>query len=131
MVGRLIPGRRRISHGTRLSAGRSRASLTVRGVADADWEEDDGASESPFRAALAAGRIDEAGALPDERVADPATPRWLVTSMLEDVGLWLAHARPHDEAIASFELALGLGWNVVPDGRCEIARALLPAGRHG
>lgn len=50
--------------------------------------------------------------------------------MLEDLGLWLAQARRYDEAIAAFERALGLGWDVVPDGRCEIARVLLLAGRH-
>jgi hypothetical protein len=53
-----------------------------------------------------------------------------VTSMLEDVGLSLAQAGRHDEAIAAFERALELGWDVVPDGRCEIARVLLLADRH-
>jgi len=95
-----------------------------------DEDEEDFKSESAFRAALAAGRVDEARALIDERAADPSVPGWLVTSMLEDVGLWLAHAGRHDEAIASFERAIGLGWDVVPDGRCEIARVLLMAGRH-
>jgi len=96
-----------------------------------DWDEDDEAAEqSAFRAALAAGRIDEATAIIDARAAAPDTPKWLVTSMLEAVGLWLAHAGRHEEAIASFERALALGWDVVPDGRCEIARVLLLAGRH-
>lgn len=36
----------------------------------------------------------------------------------------------YDEAIAAFERALELDWNVVPDGRCEIARVLLEAGRN-
>ena len=99
---------------------------------DLDWDEDDAEieSESPFRTALAAGRVDESRSLIERRAADPETPGWLVTSMLEDLGLWLAHAGRHDEAIASFERALGLGWDVVPDGRCEIARVLLLAGRH-
>jgi hypothetical protein len=96
-----------------------------------DWDEDDqAAEESAFRAALAAGRIDEARAIIDARAADPNTSAWLITSMLEDVGLWLAHAGRHEDAIVSFERALALGWNVVPDGRCEIARVLLLAGHH-
>jgi tetratricopeptide (TPR) repeat protein len=97
---------------------------------DDDVDREDAEAESEFRAALAAGQVDRAQALIDSRAADPATPGWLVTSMLEDVGLWLAHAGRHDEAIASFERALSLGWNVVPDGRCEIARVMLLAGRH-
>ena len=81
-----------------------------------------------FRAALSAGRYEQALALAEERASDPDTPGWLVTSMLDDVGLSLAHAGRHDEAIAAFERALVLGWDVVPDGRCEIARVLLLAG---
>ena len=50
--------------------------------------------------------------------------------MLEDLGLSLAHAGRYDESIVAFERALELGWDVVPDGRCEIARVLLLAGRH-
>lgn len=99
-----------------------------------DWDDEeddeDGGAESAFRAALAAGRVDEAQTLVEVSAADPEKPAWLVTSMLEDIGLWLAHAGRHDEAIASFERAIGLGWKVVPDGRCEIARVLLLAGRH-
>jgi len=49
--------------------------------------------------------------------------------MLEDIGLKLAHEGHHDESIAAFERAIELGWEVVPDGRCEIARVLLLAGR--
>ncbi|MDQ2894946.1 MAG: SEC-C metal-binding domain-containing protein [Actinomycetota bacterium] len=99
---------------------------------DLDWDESDTEieSESPFRTALAVGRVDEARSLIERGAADPETPGWLVTSMLEDLGLWLAQARRYDEAIAAFERALGLGWDVVPDGRCEIARVLLLAGRH-
>lgn len=93
-----------------------------------DPDEDAGA-EDEFREALGAGRFEDARALAERRLADPATPGWLVTSMLEDVGLALAHAARHDEAIAAFERALELGWDVVPDGRCEIARVLLLAGR--
>ncbi|MDQ6806081.1 MAG: SEC-C metal-binding domain-containing protein [Actinomycetota bacterium] len=66
---------------------------------------------------------------PERHASDPEFPGWLVTSMLEDIGLSLAHAGRHDEAIAAFERALELGWDVVPDGRCEIARVLLLAGR--
>ena len=98
-----------------------------------EWElEDDeaGAAGSEFRTAVSAGRYDEARALIDERLADSDWPRWLVTSMLEDLGLSLAHAGRYDESIVAFERALELGWDVVPDGRCEIARVLLLAGRH-
>jgi tetratricopeptide (TPR) repeat protein len=97
---------------------------------DDDEEDQDVGSESAFRAALAAGEVDKAQTLIEASAADPETPAWLVTSMLEDIGLWLAHAGRHNEAIASFERAIGLGWNVVPDGRCEIARVLLLAGRN-
>jgi hypothetical protein len=90
--------------------------------------EDDG-PESEFREALNARRFEDDRALVEQHVADPATPRWLVTSMLEDVGLTLAHEGHHDESIAAFERAIELGWDVVPDGRCEIARVLLLAGR--
>jgi hypothetical protein len=48
--------------------------------------------------------------------------------MLEDLGLKLAHAKRFDESIAAFERAIELGWHIVPDGRCEIARVLLLAG---
>jgi tetratricopeptide (TPR) repeat protein len=98
-----------------------------------EWElEDDeaAAAESKFRAALSASRYDEARALIDERSADSGSPRWLVTRMLEDLGLSLAHAGRYDESIVAFERAVELGWDVVPDGRCEIARVLLLAGRH-
>lgn len=98
-----------------------------------EWEledDEDGAAESEFHAALSAGRYDEARALIDERSADSDWPRWRAASMLEDLGLSLAHAGRYDESIVAFERALELGWNVVPDGRCEIARVLLLAGRH-
>ncbi len=93
-----------------------------------DAEEDDGPG-SEFRVALDERRYEDARALVEERSADPATPRWLVTSMLEDIGLTLARVGRYDESIAAFERAIELGWNVVPDGRCEIARVLLLAGR--
>jgi len=93
-----------------------------------DPDEDDG-PESEFREALNGRRFEDARALVEQRVAHPATPRWLVTSMLEDIGLALAHEALHDESIAAFERAIELGWDVVPDGRCEIARVLLLAGR--
>ena len=47
---------------------------------------------------------------------------------LEDLGLTLARRGRFDEAIEVFERALEVGWEVVPDGRCEIARVLLLAG---
>jgi tetratricopeptide (TPR) repeat protein len=97
---------------------------------DAEYErDDDDGPDSEFRESLNAGRFEEARALAEQRLSDPTTPRWLVTSMLEDVGLTLAHAGRHDESIAAFERALEVGWDVVPDGRCEIARVLLLAGR--
>lgn len=105
---------------------------TVRAMST-DWDRVDGedsSEESAFRAALGADRYEEARVLVDERAADRESPRWRVTSMLEDVGLSLAHAGRYDESIAAFERALELGWDVVPDGRCEIARVLLLAGRH-
>jgi hypothetical protein len=96
---------------------------------DAEHDRDDDGPESEFREALNAGRFEDARALVERDVLDPATPRWLVTSMLEDIGLTLAHAGRHAESIAAFERAIELGWDVVPDGRCEIARVLLLAGR--
>ena len=53
-----------------------------------------------------------------------------MTSMFEGIGLSLVRDGRYDESIAAFERALQLGWDVVPDGRCEIARVLLLAGRH-
>jgi len=110
-------------------AGVAVATLPSMSYTDWDEQEDDAESGSEFRAALDAGDFDRARALAEERAIDPAAPDWLVTSMFEDVGLSLAHAGRHDEAIAVFERALALGWDVVPDGRCEIARVLLLAGR--
>jgi hypothetical protein len=97
-----------------------------------DWDEGDEEieTESAFGVALAAGRVDEAEALVEQRAADPETPAWLVRSMLEDLGRGLADAGRHDDAIAALERAIALGWDVVPDGRCEIARVLLLAARH-
>lgn len=83
-----------------------------------------------FRAVLARGDFEAARAHCEGLLADPGIERWLVTSMLEDLGLRLAHAERFDESIATFERAIELGWDVVPDGRCEIARVLLLAGRH-
>ncbi len=79
--------------------------------------------------ALCAGRFGDARALIDKRLSDANAPQCPVTSTLENLGLSLAHAGHHDDSIAAFERALDLGWNVVPDGRCEIARVLLLAGR--
>jgi tetratricopeptide (TPR) repeat protein len=86
--------------------------------------------DSDFRAALK--RRDFAGARAhcEALVADPESERWLVTSMLEDLGLSLARHGRFDQSIETFERAIDLGWNVVPDGRCEIARVLLLADRH-
>jgi tetratricopeptide (TPR) repeat protein len=86
--------------------------------------------DSEFRAALRTGYFEDARTLVERMADEPDAPRWAVTSMLEDIGLSLAHAGRHDESIATFERALELGWDVVPDGRCEIARVLLLASRH-
>lgn len=83
-----------------------------------------------LRAALRTGRFEDARTLVERTADEPDTPRWVVTSMLEEIGLSLARARRHDESIATFERALELGWDVVPHGRCEIARVLLLASRH-
>jgi tetratricopeptide (TPR) repeat protein len=88
----------------------------------------DGADE--FADALAAGRLDDARALAERHVGDPEIEEWVVPEMLEQIGLLLAEAGRHDDAIETFERALEVGWDVVPDGRCEIARVLLLAGRH-
>lgn len=101
--------------------------------ADVDFgdDPDDGVDgEDEFRDALADGRLDDARALAERQAADPETEEWVVPEMLERIGLRLTHAGRHDDAIEAFERALELGWNVVPDGRCEIARVLLLAGRH-
>src|SRR4051794_4978646 len=87
-------------------------------------------SESAFRAALAREDFERARALCEELLGDPDTGRWSVTSRLDDLGLKLACAERFGESIETFERAIELGWNVVPDGRCEIARVLLLAGRH-
>lgn len=86
--------------------------------------------QSELRAALRAGRFEDARILVDRIAGEPDTERWLVTGMLEEIGLSLAHTGRHDESIATFERAVELGWDVVPDGRCEIARVLLLANRH-
>lgn len=99
---------------------------------DVELDPDEGVgARDEFRVALGGGRFEDARALAERRAGDRATPGWLVASMLEDVGLALAQAGRYDEAIAAFERALALGWDVVPDGRCEIARVLLVAGRQG
>jgi hypothetical protein len=86
--------------------------------------------ESAFRVALREGRHDEAREIAERGVGDPETLAWEVTDMLEAIGLALAAAGEYDEAIATFERAIELGWDVVPDARCEIARVLLEADRH-
>jgi tetratricopeptide (TPR) repeat protein len=86
--------------------------------------------ESPFRAALHEGRYDDARKIAERGVGDPETLGWEVTDMLEAIGLALAAAGEYDESIATFERAIELGWDVVPDARCGIARVLLEAGRH-
>ena len=98
----------------------------------AEWDlqdDDDTGNESEFSAALSIGDFERSRVLAEERAGDRDAPRWLVTSMFEDLGLVLARAGRHDESIVAFERALALGWDVVPDGRCEIARVLLLAGR--
>jgi len=86
--------------------------------------------ESAFHSALREGRHDEAREIAERGVDDPETLDWEVTDMLESIGLSLAAAGEYDDSIATFERAIELGWHVVPDGRCEIARVLLEAGRH-
>jgi tetratricopeptide (TPR) repeat protein len=90
-------------------------------------EHDDPLDE--FDLALEAGRLDTACEIADRLARDPDEESWVVTGMLEDIGLALAREGRHDESIATFERAIELGWDVVPDGRCEIARVLLLAGR--
>lgn len=98
---------------------------------DADLEEGQAArDESEFREVLREGRHDRALEIAEQGAEDSDTPDWLVTSMLEAVGLSLAAAGRYDESIAAFERALELDWDVIPDGRCEIARVLLEAGRN-
>jgi hypothetical protein len=86
--------------------------------------------ESAFRIALREGRHDEAREIAERGVGDPEALDWEVTDMLEAIGLALAASGEYDESIATFERAIELGWDVVPDARCEIARVLLEAGRH-
>ncbi len=93
-------------------------------------EDDEAAGETEFELALRAGRYEDALGMAERAAEDPGTPGWLRTSRLEHLGLALAHAGRYEDAIAAFERALELGWDVVPDGRCEIARVLLLAGRH-
>ncbi len=91
--------------------------------------EDDEEDEDEFLEAMGAGRLVDARAIAERHAADPESEAWIATGMLEDIGLALARADRHDDAIEAFERALELGWDVVPDGRCEIARVLLLAGR--
>jgi tetratricopeptide (TPR) repeat protein len=116
------------------TAVRSRGALRL-AFAPVDFELDQSGAEvsdreSAFRIALREGRHDEAREIAERGVGDPETPEWEVTDMLEAVGLSLAAASEYDESIATFERAIELGWDVVPDARCEIARVLLEAGRH-
>ncbi len=92
--------------------------------------EDEEALEREFAEMLQASRFDDAREQVERLAADPAAPRCLITSMLADLGSELARQGRHDESIAAFERAIELGWEVEPDGRCEIARVLLLAGRH-
>lgn len=96
-----------------------------------DLVADEAREDGAFRAALAREDYGAARSCCERLVAEPDTERWLVTGLLEDLGLALARAGRFDESIATFERAIELGWDVVPDGRCEIARVLLLAGRHG
>ena len=104
-------------------------------LAPVDFELDSGGAEvwdqeSTFGIALREGRHDEAREIAERGVDDPETADWEVTDMLEAIGLSLAAAGKYDKSIATFERAIELDWGVVPDGRCEIARVLLEAGRH-
>jgi len=96
---------------------------------DFEWDPDDDEDEDEFVAAVGAGRLDDARTIAEIHAADPESEAWTATGMLEDIGLALARAGRHDDAIEAFERALALDWDVVPDGRCEIARVLLLAGR--
>lgn len=116
-----------------------RAAVQLRGVlrlalAPVDLESNSTGVEvrdrGSFRAALREGRHDEAREIAERGVGDPETADWEVTDMLEAIGLSLAAAGEYDESIATFGRAIELDWGVVPDGRCEIARVLLEAGRH-
>ncbi len=82
------------------------------------------------RAALREGRLEDARGIAEHAASGPEEDTWEVTSMLDEIGLGLAAAGRYDEAIETFERMLELGWEGVPDGRCEIARVLLLAGRH-
>ncbi len=94
------------------------------------WDrEGDAAQEDELLEAVDAGRLDDARAIAERHAADPDSEAWDATGMLEHVGLALARVGRHDDAIEAFERALQIGWDVVPDGRCEIARVLLLAGR--
>jgi len=84
----------------------------------------------------------ELWATPDWRVSVPGFAITAVASIVSlvrrepggywiwAIGLALAAAGQYDESIATFERAIELGWDVVPDARCEIARVLLEADRH-
>ena len=113
---------------------RPRAPLQL-ALAPVDFESDSSGAEvwdqeSAFRVALREGRHDDAREIAERGVVDPETLDWEVTDMLEAIGLALAAAGKYDESIAAFERAIELGWDVVPDARCEIARVLLEADRH-
>jgi tetratricopeptide (TPR) repeat protein len=98
-----------------------------------DLEQDQHAAvDREFTSFLRMGYFDDARRL-IARMAeepDPDGPSWRVTSKLENLGLALAFHGRHDESIATFEELIAMGWTVVPDARCEIARVLLLASRH-
>lgn len=102
-------------------------------MAAVDFESDSSGVEAQdresFRAILREGRYDDAREIAERGVSDPETADWEATDMLEAIGLSLAAAGRYDESIATFERAIELDWGVVPDGRCEIGRVLLEAGR--
>jgi len=96
-------------------------------LAPVDFELDSGGAEvwdqeSTLGIALREGRHDEAREIAERGVDDPETADWEVTDMLEAIGLSLAAAGKYDKSIATFERAIELGWDVVPDGRCESGR---------
>ncbi len=95
-------------------------------LAPVDFELDSSGVEAQnlesFRAILREGRHDDARKIAERGVSDPETLDWEVTDMLEAIGLSLAAAGEHDKSIATFERAIELGWDVVPDGRCESGR---------
>ena len=83
-----------------------------------------------FEQALKKGDLDVARAILDELVELPDTGDLWMPECYADLAREYDRLRRHDDAIASLERAIELGWGGRPHPRSDIAEFHLRAGRH-